>query len=187
MPLTFLPFILLIVPITEIGVFIAVGGNIGPLWTIALVLFTAILGSILLRIEGFRTFAQIRSKLNSGEVPGEELVNGVMILVAGVLLLTPGFITDSIGFALFIPFVRKLFWLFLARRFSISTMNSAYTSPFTHSHNFGGSDSQDGSHYNGAHDGQMDENIVDLDPEDFNEEPNEHSPWRSIDEERKRN
>ena len=97
MPLTFIPFLLLIVPISEIAVFVVIGGEIGALWTIGLVLFTAILGSILLRIEGIRTFVQIRNKLNAGQVPGEELAKGAMILIAGVLLLTPGFITDSIG------------------------------------------------------------------------------------------
>src|SRR5210317_1004594 len=103
MPVTLLPFLLLLVPIMEIGVFIVVGGEIGVLWTIGLVFFTAVLGTILLRIEGFRTFARIRDKMNSGEIPGQELVNGAMILVAGVLLLTPGFVTDAIGFGLFVP------------------------------------------------------------------------------------
>ena len=70
MPVTLLPFLLLLIPIMEIGVFIVVGGEIGVLWTIGLVFFTAVLGTILLRIEGFRTFEKIRAKMNSGEIPG---------------------------------------------------------------------------------------------------------------------
>ena len=160
MPLTLLPFLLLIVPILEIVVFVVVGGEIGVLWTIGLVLLTAVLGSILLRIEGIRTFVQIRNKMNAGQVPGEELAKGAMILVAGVLLLTPGFITDSIGFALFVPFVRKLIWIFLAERIIVK--------------NFNGHQSSD--HYNN---GNKNSDVVDLDPEEFHEDPNIHSPWYS--------
>ena len=166
MPLTFLPFLLLFVPISEIAVFIVIGGEIGALWTIGLVLLTAILGSILLRIEGIRTFVQIRSKLSEGQVPGEELAKGAMILIAGVLLLTPGFITDSIGFALFVPFVRKLIWIFLAERIMVKNLD--------------GKDS-----YNYHKKSANNENVVDLDPNEFHEDPNTHSPWYSGDEKNK--
>ena len=160
MPLTFIPFLLLIVPISEIAVFVVIGGEIGALWTIGLVLFTAILGSILLRIEGIRTFVQIRNKLNAGQVPGEELAKGAMILIAGVLLLTPGFITDSIGFAFFVPLVRKLIWIFLAKRIIVKDIN--------------------GHPPNGYYDSvNKDGNVVDLDPEEFHEDPNTHSPWHT--------
>lgn len=154
MPLTFLPFILLIVPIAEISLFIVVGGNIGAFWTIGLVLFTAVLGSILLRIEGIRTFSQISTKINNGQIPGEELVKGVMILIAGVLLLTPGFLTDTIGFSLFLPPVRKVIWTFLSSRFQINPLQSGAAE-------------------------EPDPDIVDLDPDDFHEEPNDSSPWAS--------
>ncbi|MCP4073211.1 MAG: membrane protein FxsA [Hyphomicrobiales bacterium] len=160
MPFTFLPFVLLIVPIMEIAVFVVVGGKIGALWTIGLVLLTAVMGSILLRIEGFRTFVQIRDKLNAGQIPGEELAKGAMILVAGVLLLTPGFITDGIGFALFMPFVRKLIWVFLANRIVVNQAGGFKPTGF---------DSEE----NTAPD------IVDLDPDEFHEDPNKHSPWYS--------
>ncbi|MCF6321091.1 MAG: membrane protein FxsA [Rhizobiaceae bacterium] len=161
MPLTFLPFALLIVPIAEISLFIVVGGKIGALWTIGLVLFTAILGSILLRIEGFRTFERIREKMNAGQIPGEELAKGAMILVAGVLLLTPGFITDSIGLALFLPFVRKVIWAFFAKRFTVQYSGTA------------------GFSQSSQRDEHLDPDIVDLDPEDFHEEQNSKSPWFS--------
>ncbi len=158
MPFSLLPFLLLIVPITEIAVFVVIGGKIGALWTIGLVLLTAIMGSILLRIEGFRTFIQIREKLNTGQIPGEELAKGAMILVAGVLLLTPGFITDGIGFALFMPFVRKLIWVFVANRVIINREDGSKRTHFTGDRNTA-------------------PDIVDLDPDEFHEDPNEQSPW----------
>ena len=169
MPLTFLPFILLIVPILEIGVFVVVGDRIGALWTIALVLLTAVLGSILLRIEGFRTFAQIRAKMNSGEVPGRELVNGVMIIIAGVLLLTPGFLTDGLGFTLFVPFIRTLIWGFLASRFMMTKMDKKVDPGFS-----------------GRPNKSSNPNIVDLDPDEFYEDPNDQSPWYSNKDDKKR-
>lgn len=162
MPVTLLPFLLLLIPILEIGVFIVVGGEIGVLWTIGLVFLTAVLGTVLLRIEGFRTFARIRDKMNSGQIPGQELVNGAMILVAGILLLTPGFITDAIGFALFIPYVRNLIWAYLASKFVVADF---------------GRMSEPGSTHRDRDAGQP--GIVDLDPDDFHEEENEKSPWYS--------
>ena len=162
MPVTLLPFLLLLIPIMEIGVFIVVGGEIGVLWTIGLVFFTAVLGTILLRIEGFRTFEKIRAKMNSGEIPGQELVSGAMILVAGVLLLTPGFVTDAIGFGLFIPFIRNLIWVYLASKFIVA--------------DFGGM-GEPASPYRDSETGKP--GIVDLDPDDFHEEENEDSPWHT--------
>ncbi len=160
MRLTFLPFLLLIVPLTEISLFIVIGGKIGAFWTIGLVLFTAVLGSILLRIEGIKTFTQISNKLNSGEIPGEELVKGMMILIAGVLLLTPGFLTDTIGFSLFLAPVRKVIWNFLSTRFKpIGSFSHPSAAP--------GSRTRPGTN----------PNVVDLDPEDFHEQPNDTSPW----------
>ncbi len=166
MPLTLLPFLLLIVPILEIAVFVVVGGEIGALWTIGLVLLTAILGSVLLRIEGIRTFVQISNKLNAGQIPGEELAKGAMILIAGVLLLTPGFVTDGIGFALFVPLVRKLIWIFLAERIIVKNFNAHRSRDNYYSSN-------------------KDTNVVDLEPEEFHEDPNTHSPWYSGDDKNK--
>jgi UPF0716 protein FxsA len=172
MPLTMLPFLLLLVPILEIGTFIIVGGEIGVLWTVLLILFTAVLGSILLRIQGFRTFAQIRGKMNSGEIPGKELVNGAMILVAGVLLLTPGFITDFIGFALFVPVIRNVIWGFLSRRFIVSDIGGMGNRGF---------DNRDKTTHS-----PTDPKVVDLDPDDFHDDANSKSPWFSSDNDKDR-
>lgn len=103
-------------PLLEIATFVLVGGEIGVLPTIGLVLATSILGSILLRVQGFTVIGQIRRALDVGQVPGRELVNGVMIVVAGILLLIPGFITDTLGLLLFIPAVRNVAWRFLRSR-----------------------------------------------------------------------
>ncbi|MCB1460247.1 MAG: FxsA family protein, partial [Nitratireductor sp.] len=90
MPLALIPFLLLAVPVTEITLFIMVGKSIGILPTIAIVLATAIAGSLLLRYQGISTLMAIRQEFNAGRVPGNELANGAMIVIAGLLLLTPG-------------------------------------------------------------------------------------------------
>jgi len=98
----------LCIPIAEIAVFIKAGQIIGVGWTLALVVLTAVLGTALLRRQGLRTLTLAQEKLNRGELPVGELFDGLCLLAAGALLLTPGFITDIIGLALFIPPVRKL-------------------------------------------------------------------------------
>lgn len=110
MRLSLLPFLFLLVPLSEISVFVLVGSRIGVAWTIALVITTAVIGSTLLRHQGLGTLARVQTALREGRVPGNDLVHGVMILLAGFLLLTPGFITDTLGFLLFIPGLRE--WLF---------------------------------------------------------------------------
>ncbi len=114
--LRFLPFLMLIVPITEIALFIMVGQWIGVLPTITLVILTAIMGASLLRHQGLGLAMKIRSDIEAGRVPGRDLANGAMMLVAGVLLLTPGFVTDTLGFLLFIPQIRARVFSFLAKR-----------------------------------------------------------------------
>ena len=159
MPFGIIPFLLLSIPILEIGVFILVGGQIGVFATLAMILFTAILGSILLRIQGFATLEAIRRKSSSGEHPGKELVNGVMIMIAGVLLLTPGFVTDSLGFLLFFPPFRHFLWSSIASKVVIRTAGV--------NKNNRASNSPDG--------------VVDLDPSEYNENPNPDTPWNKPD------
>ena len=121
--LRFLPFLMLIVPITEIAVFIVVGQFIGVLPTIALVILTAVLGASLLRHQGMGLAMKVRGEMEAGKVPGRDLAHGAMMLVAGVLLLTPGFVTDTLGFLLFIPKVRARVFEFLANRVKFITPN----------------------------------------------------------------
>lgn len=97
----------LIIPFAEIYLLLEVGGIIGPLPTILLVVFTAVLGTWLLKQQGFATFQRFQASLAQGAVPAYEMIEGPIILVGGALLLTPGFITDILGFACLIPSLRR--------------------------------------------------------------------------------
>ncbi len=104
-PVVFLAFIL--IPIAEIAVFIKVGGLIGVLPTLALVIGIAIFGTWLLRQQGLQTFTKAQSALNRGEVPVGEMLDGFFLVLAALLMVTPGLLTDAVGFALLVPMVRK--------------------------------------------------------------------------------
>ncbi|MDT8406471.1 MAG: FxsA family protein [Methylococcales bacterium] len=97
----------IIVPFIEIYLLLTLGGLIGPAATIALVIFTAVLGAGLLRQQGFATLKRLQQQLDQGILPAFELIEGPMLLVGGALLLTPGFVTDAFGFALLIPKLRR--------------------------------------------------------------------------------
>jgi len=104
MPFIFLAFIL--VPIAEIAVFIEVGGVIGLWATIGIVILTAIVGTSLLRSQGLAAFGRAQTAMSEGRLPVEEVIHGFCLVIAGALLLTPGFLTDIAGFLLFVPPVR---------------------------------------------------------------------------------
>lgn len=99
--------IFFLVPLIEIYFLIQVGGVIGAGWTIFAVVFTAVLGAALVRRQGFRTLNRIRGHMDAGELPAMELVEGLCLLIAGALLLTPGFFTDAFGFLLLTPPLRR--------------------------------------------------------------------------------
>ncbi len=101
--------IFLLVPIIEIYLLINVGEVIGAGWTIFLVVFTAVIGVWLLRIQGLSTLTRAQQKMQQDELPAREILEGMGLLVAGALLLTPGFFTDTVGFFLLFPPAR--FWL----------------------------------------------------------------------------
>ena len=107
---------LLIVPLLEIAVFIEVGGAIGLMPTLAVVVLTAILGTAFLRQQGFSTLRRAKASLERNEMPVAEIFDGACLLVAGALLLTPGFVTDAAGGLLFIPALRAWLRRFLMRR-----------------------------------------------------------------------
>lgn len=102
-----LVFIFIILPIAEIAVLLHVGDAIGGWNTFFIVLLTAIAGAQLVRAQGLATLAEIQQKANQGILPAESLTEGMMILVAGILLVTPGFITDIFGLLLTLPLTRK--------------------------------------------------------------------------------
>ncbi len=103
------------VPLVEIAVFIQVGGWIGLGPTLALVVLTAVLGTWQLRAQGLATLLRARDQIERGALPARELFDGACLLVAGALLLTPGFMTDATGFLLFLPPVRDRLRELLAR------------------------------------------------------------------------
>ncbi|QDL91299.1 FxsA family protein [Paroceanicella profunda] len=94
------------IPVIEISLFVTVGGAIGLWPTILIVLITAVVGSTLMRSEGVRAMMQIQSALATGKNPASPMAHGALVLVAGMLLLTPGFFTDTLGILLMIPAVR---------------------------------------------------------------------------------
>lgn len=159
MPFSLLPFVLLIVPLMEIAVFVVIGGQIGVFPTLALVVVTAISGAILLRVQGFGLMTRIRADLEANRVPARELVHGVMILIAGALLLTPGFVTDTCGLLLFVPPIRDAVWAFFRSRVSVVGPGG---DPFREPRP--GSDGAGGP-------------TIDLDADDFVREPDPDSPW----------
>ncbi len=98
-----------------------VGGTIGILPTILLVFLTAILGSILLQQQGLATLQRVQSALERGEMPTDALLEGLIIVIGGVLLLTPGFFTDFLGVLCLIPLSRHFLIAWLARRMVVQT------------------------------------------------------------------
>lgn len=104
------------VPLVEIAVFIKLGGIIGLGWTLALIVLTALAGTALLRQQGLATLRRAQENMARNEMPIRELFDGACLLVAGVLLLTPGFVTDAVGALLLIPPVRETLRRSLAKR-----------------------------------------------------------------------
>lgn len=97
-----------IVPLVEIFVIIQVGQVIGAWWTVLLLVVDSLLGAWLLKREGARTWRAFRQALQDGRWPGDEVAQGAMVIVGGTLLLTPGFVTDVVGFVLLIPVSRRI-------------------------------------------------------------------------------
>ena len=174
MRLAFVPIALLLVPIVEIATFLVVGQWIGIGWTLAGILITAVLGTILLRRQGLDLMAQARAEVDAGRVPARELADGVMLLIAGVLLLTPGFVTDGLGFSLFLPPVRAAIRGFVMARVQVLGPSGlgqrGSGSPFRQQPR------------------RSDPNVVDLDEADYESRPADapdsgptadpNSPWR---------
>lgn len=112
----------LAVPLIEIALFIQVGGWLGLWPTLAVVVLTAIIGTALVRSQGAQALARLRGSLDSLTDPTEPLAHGAMILFSGALLLTPGFFTDAVGFALLVPGVRAFVFRELRRRIRVRSV-----------------------------------------------------------------
>ena len=107
----FLAFTL--IPVAEIYVLIKIGGHIGAFNTVLMVILTAFAGAYLAQLQGMQTMLRIRASLQQGLMPKDEMVDAVIIFVAGIVLLTPGFITDLTGLLLLLPVTRQRFKRFL--------------------------------------------------------------------------
>lgn len=149
--------VFLVVPLLEIAAFVAIGGRIGVFATLAIVVLTALIGSVLLRIQGFGLLRRIQAETDAGRVPQRELVHGAMILFAGLLLLLPGFVTDACGFALFVPALRDAVWSLVKSRLKVHF-------------NVGGRPEPDFT--------PRDETVIDLDEKDFSRSGPADSPWK---------
>ncbi|WP_297527734.1 FxsA family protein [Thiohalobacter sp.] len=110
-PFTALLLVFLTVPLIEIYLLIKVGGVIGAWPTVLLVVLTAVVGAFLIRLQGLATLQRVQLAMMRGEVPALEMLEGAVLVICGALLLTPGFFTDTLGFLLLIPALRR--WLIL--------------------------------------------------------------------------
>ncbi len=119
----------LAVPMIEIALFIQVGGLIGLWPTLAIVVLTAILGTWLVRTQGALAMQDLRASFSARGDPAEALAHGAMILVAGVLLLTPGFFTDAVGFALLMPPFRRAAFAWLRKRVHVQAFTTGDPDP----------------------------------------------------------
>lgn len=115
--------IFFIIPFIEIALFMGVGGEIGILKTLLLCFITAVIGGFLVRAQGLNTLMRGRSALADGELPIDHIFDGFCIVIAGALLLTPGFFTDCIGFSLLVPPVRKILKTYMSQRIDILRTN----------------------------------------------------------------
>lgn len=108
--------IFVMVPVTEIIIYVKLGQYIGLWPTLLLIFSTGIVGAFLARTQGFQIIRQVRSELNQGRIPGNEMVDGLLVLAGGILLLTPGLLTDVTGFFMLLPPTRRIIREQLKRR-----------------------------------------------------------------------
>jgi len=114
------PYLILIftvLPALELAVLIKIGAQIGVGSTLMIIILTGVAGAALARYQGFIILNKIQQELNKGQMPSSQLMDGLMILVGGITLLTPGFITDTIGLLLLIPLTRNIIKYWFTKRF----------------------------------------------------------------------
>lgn len=109
-----------VVPLVELALLVEIGRWMGLPATLALIVVTGVVGAWLARLQGLRTMAEVQREMQAGHLPGASLVDGLLILVAGAVLLTPGVLTDLCGFLLLVPASRRLVREALRRRFAVS-------------------------------------------------------------------
>ena len=113
-----------IIPIIEIFLLIEIGSMFGALTAVTLVILTGFLGAFLARMQGLQTLYRIQESLREGKMPSGELLDALLIVIAGLVLLTPGFLTDSAGFLLLIPATRNFIKYWLRRQIELRYMSN---------------------------------------------------------------
>lgn len=117
------------VPLLEIYLLIQVGSVVGAIPTVFLVVFTAVLGGLLIRVQGISTLTRLQQTMQRGEIPALEMFEGAVLIFAGAMLLTPGFFTDTLGFLALITPLRRRLILRTLRRFPPKTGSANSTDP----------------------------------------------------------
>lgn len=125
-------FLFIVVPILELAVIVEVAGGIGLGNTLALLILVSLAGAWLVKREGIGAWRRVQEQVQAGRVPAKEMVDGVMILVGGALLLTPGFLTDAVGLSLLLPPVRAVLRRLMRRRITGWVTVSSGASTRTH-------------------------------------------------------
>ncbi|WP_266078680.1 FxsA family protein [Haladaptatus caseinilyticus] len=167
--------LLLLIPLLD-GLFLVfVAGNIGWQLTVALVVLTALLGMLLVRAEGRHTIRKIQSDIQRGDIPTDRIIDGGFLLIAGAFLLTPGLITDTLGFLLAFPVTRAMFrtvakkWVitpYIDKQTGGFASGNIYTFGFPNPGNSGGASSSSSSGGNGGDTYRMDSDTYDIDFEE---------------------
>ncbi len=132
-----MPLLFIAIPLIELYFIIVVGEAIGAFWTVILVILTAIIGVSLLRIQGMSTLMRAQRNMSQGQIPAMEMMEGIALAVAGVLLITPGFITDSIGMLCLIPASRQAIIRYIMARASVHGSFNASMGGFESHHQSG--------------------------------------------------
>ena len=114
----------LLVPLVEIGLFIVLGQTIGLWPTLIGVVVTAVIGSAIIRQQGLSLISEIQRHMQAGKLPAQQIFEGLMVGIAGALLLTPGYFTDTIGFLLLVPPLRRLLYAWLKTKVSVQTFTT---------------------------------------------------------------
>lgn len=126
-----MPLLLLFIaiPLIEIALFVQIGTVVGLGWVLVSVVVTAVLGTWLVKRQGRNALARLQGAFSDLRDPSEDLAHGAMILFSGALLLTPGYFTDALGFALLVPRFRDFVWRWLRKRASIQTFSTGHHPP----------------------------------------------------------
>ncbi len=164
MRFSMLPVFVLLLPLAEIAGFVIVGRAIGLAATLALVVLGFVVGCFLLRRQGIGILRRMSAEGRSGTMPGRELLNPAMTVIASLLFIIPGFLSDILAILLLIPQVRNLLWRSIARRFVVVGTG-------------GGFSASSRSDFRGRTGKPDDSKVVDLDEEDYHRQPNGKSPW----------